>query len=60
MTDFIPLDQTTFSYLIEGNIALSGFTLLKLFHLDKKFCTRLTKVVTALKIKFPDIAKVLD
>lgn len=60
MVDFLTLNQSAFSYLVEGNIALSCFTILKMFHMDSKLCTRLTKVVTALKMKFPELVKALE
>jgi hypothetical protein len=59
MVNFPTLDQSAFAYLIECNLALSAFAILKMFHMDSKFCTRLTKVITALKLKFPDIAEAL-
>ena len=60
MSDLISLDQSALSYLVECNLGISAFTVLKMFHMDSKLCTRITKVVTALKLKFPELAKVLE
>lgn len=60
MSDFLSSNASAMGYLIECNLAMSAFAILKLFHMDSKFCARLTKVVTALKLKFPELAKVLE
>lgn len=59
MPDFVSLNDSALSYLVEINLGLTGFIALKLFHVERKVCEKIVKIVTALSVKFPDLAKVL-